>query len=124
MKKRFLISFDTKKIPYIQTDILIIGSGIAGLCAAIEAAKYAKVLIITKDKLSESNTEQAQGGIAVVLSEGDSFERHFEDALRVGSGLCKDNNLDYSPVRLLAQMNIFEFLTPPLWKIFLKGYNA
>jgi len=77
-----------------------------------------------KEKLSESNTEQAQGGIAVVLSEGDSFERHFEDALRVGSGLCKDNNLDYSPVRLLAQMNIFDFLTPPLGKIFLKGYNA
>ncbi|GAI03528.1 unnamed protein product, partial [marine sediment metagenome] len=90
VKKRFLISFDIKKTPYIQTDILIIGSGVAGLCAAIEAAKYAKVLIITKDKLSESNTEQAQGGIAVVLSEADSFERHIEDTLRVGSGLCNE----------------------------------
>ena len=74
MKKRFLISFDAKNTPYIQTDILIIGSGVAGLRAAIGAAKYAKALIITKDKLSESNTEQAQGGIAVVLSEEDSFE--------------------------------------------------
>lgn len=90
VKKEFLISFDTKKTPYIQTDILIIGSGVAGLGAAIEAAKYAKVLTITKDKLSESNTEQAQGGIAVVLSEGDSFERHIEDTLRVGSGLCNE----------------------------------
>lgn len=98
VKKRFLISFDTKKTPYIQTDILIIGSGIAGLCAAIEAAKYAKVLIITKDKLSESNTEQAQGGIAVVLSEEDSFERHIEDTLRVGSGLCNEK-----AVRILVE---------------------
>lgn len=90
VKKKFLISFDTKNTPYIQTVILIIASGVAGLRAAIEAAKYAKVLIITKDKPRENNTERAQGGIAVVLSEGDSFERHIEDTLRVGSGLCND----------------------------------
>lgn len=86
----FLASFDTKDTPSIQTDVLIIGSGVAGLRAAIEAAKYAKVLIITKDKLSESNTEHAQGGIAVVLSQEDSFEKHIEDTLRVGSGLCNE----------------------------------
>ena len=89
-EKRFLISLNTKNTPYIQTDILIIGSGVAELRAAIEATKYAKVLIITKDKLSESNTKQAQGRIAVVLSEGDSFERHIEDTLKVGSGLCNE----------------------------------
>ena len=90
MKKEFLISFDTKNILSTHTDILIIGSGVAGLCAAIEAAKYAKVLIITKDKLQDSNTEQAQGGIAVVLSREDSFKGHAEDTLRVGSGLCNE----------------------------------
>lgn len=98
MKKRFLISFDTKDISYIQTDILVIGSGVAGLRAAIEAAKYAKVLIITKDKLSESNTEQAQGGIAVVLSHEDSLEKHIEDTLRVGNGLCNEE-----AVRILVE---------------------
>jgi len=96
--KRFLVSFDTKDIPFIQTDILVIGSGITGLRAAIEAAKYAKVLIITKDKLGEGNTVQAQGGIAVVLSEGDSFERHIEDTIRVGCGLFNEE-----AVRILVE---------------------
>ena len=96
MKKEFLISFDSKDISSIRTEVLIIGSGVAGLRAAIEAAKYGKVLIITKDKLTECNTEQAQGGIAVVLPacasrpEEDSFEKHIEDTLRVGSGLCNE----------------------------------
>lgn len=90
MTKTFLTSFNTKNMPSIQTNILVIGSGVAGLCAAIEAAKYAKVLIITKEKLQDSNTEQAQGGIAVVLSREDSFKRHIEDTLRVGNGLCNE----------------------------------
>ncbi|MCK5213801.1 MAG: L-aspartate oxidase [Candidatus Omnitrophica bacterium] len=90
MTKFYLTSFNIKKISSIQTDILIVGSGVAGLCAAIEAAKYTKVLIITKDKLQDGNTEQAQGGIAVVLSREDSFKGHAEDTLRVGSGLCNE----------------------------------
>ena len=88
--KIFLSSFNTKSLPSIQTDVLVIGSGVAGLCAAIEAAKYSKVLIVTKDKLRECNTDRAQGGIAVVLSQGDSFESHIEDTIRVGSGLCNE----------------------------------
>ncbi len=84
---RFLISFKAKGIPSAHTDVLIIGSGVAGLCAAIEAARYAKVLVVTKDKLSKGNTEDAQGGIAVVLSQKDSFKKHIEDTLKVGGGL-------------------------------------
>ncbi len=86
-EKGFLTSFATKDIPSIHTEVLVVGSGVAGLCAAIEAAKYAKVLIVTKEKLSKSNTEDAQGGIAVVLSEKDSFQKHINDTLRVGGNI-------------------------------------
>lgn len=88
----------------IQADILVIGSGVAGLRAAIEAAKYGRVLVITKDRLAECNTEHAQGGIAVVLpacagrSEEDSVEKHIEDTLGVGSGLCNEE-----AVRILVE---------------------
>lgn len=86
-EKRFLTSFNTKDIPSIHTDVLVIGSGVAGLCAVIEAAKHAKVLIVTKNNLSKSNTEKAQGGIAVVLSGKDSFQKHINDTLKVGGNI-------------------------------------
>ena len=72
----------------IKTDFLVIGSGIAGLSFAIESSKYGKVSIITKKKLMESNTNLAQGGIAVVLGEDDSFGSHINDTLKNGCGLC------------------------------------
>ncbi|MDI6735718.1 MAG: L-aspartate oxidase [bacterium] len=85
-----LISFNTNNLQSIQTDILVIGSGVAGLMAAIEAAKYGKVLIITKDNLRECNTEIAQGGIAAVLSTNDSYSAHIQNTLTVGDGLCNE----------------------------------
>lgn len=87
---RYLISFNTTNLSEIKTDILIIGSGVAGLSAAIHAAKYADVLIITKDKLRQCNTELAQGGIAAVLSNEDSYQKHIDDTLSVGEGLCNE----------------------------------
>lgn len=73
----------------LETDFIVIGSGVAGLRAAIGLASTgARVTVLTKDKASESNTEYAQGGVAVVLSDDDNAELHEEDTLVAGAGLC------------------------------------
>jgi len=73
----------------LTTDFIVIGSGVAGLRSAISlASSGASVSVLTKDKASESNTEYAQGGVAVVLSEDDEAELHEEDTLTAGAGLC------------------------------------
>lgn len=75
----------------LETDFIVIGSGIAGLRAAIELAqKGARVTICTKQKTADSNTEWAQGGVAVVLSDDDNAELHEEDTLFAGAGLCDE----------------------------------
>ena len=73
----------------MKTDFLIIGCGIAGLRAAIELSNHGKVLIVTKDKVFESSSSYAQGGIAVVIADNDSTQHHVEDTLNAGAGLCK-----------------------------------
>lgn len=71
-----------------KVDFLVVGSGIAGLTFALKAANVGKVLIVTKSNEDESNTKYAQGGVAVVTNEGDSFAKHIEDTLIAGDGLC------------------------------------
>lgn len=72
-----------------NVDFLIVGSGIAGLSFALKAAQYGKVLIVTKANEDESNTKYAQGGVAVVVDkEEDSFDKHIQDTLIAGDGLC------------------------------------
>lgn len=72
----------------IKTDVLIIGSGIAGLFAALKISEYADVILVTKKNKAESNTNYAQGGIATVIDPNDSFEKHVDDTLIAGAGLC------------------------------------
>ena len=72
----------------LTADYLVIGSGVAGLSFALEAAAHGDVLVVTKRSADESNTKYAQGGIAAVLSEADSFEAHIADTVRAGTGLC------------------------------------
>lgn len=69
-------------------DVLIVGSGAAGLMFAAHISRYHRVHIVTKDAATESNTRYAQGGIAAVLSIDDSYAKHIEDTLRAGDGLC------------------------------------
>jgi L-aspartate oxidase len=74
----------------VTTDFLVIGTGVAGLSFALEASAHGDVLVVTKRSAEESNTKYAQGGIAAVLSAGDSFDAHIADTLRAGAGLCHD----------------------------------
>ncbi|MEJ5263178.1 MAG: L-aspartate oxidase [Ignavibacterium sp.] len=78
----------------MKTDVLIIGSGIAGLFAALKISDFADVIIVTKKEKAESNTNYAQGGIASVISQHDSFEKHIEDTLIAGAGLCRRESVE------------------------------
>ncbi len=81
---------DFQKKPSLKTaDFLVIGGGVAGLRAAIELASKGSVIVLTKDKLTESSTEYAQGGIAVALSDEDEVSIHYEDTIKAGDGLCR-----------------------------------
>jgi len=79
-------------------DLVVVGSGIAGLYAALLAAPYRRVLLVTKGALEESNTRYAQGGIAVALAPDDSPELHLRDTIAAGDGLC-----DARQVAILTQ---------------------
>lgn len=75
--------------PMRTTDFLVIGSGLAGLAFALKASEHGRVLIISKESLNISNTTMAQGGIAAVMGEDDSFDQHIKDTLEAGAGLCR-----------------------------------
>ncbi len=77
-----------------QSDILVIGSGVAGLIAALEMASFADVTIVTKKTADDTSTSQAQGGIATVLDDADRFEYHIRDTLEAGAGLCQRNTVE------------------------------
>lgn len=74
--------------PSLTTDILVIGSGAAGLSLALRLADHARVLVLAKGPLSEGSTNYAQGGVSAVLDASDSMASHIEDTLIAGAGLC------------------------------------
>lgn len=76
-----------------KVDFLIIGSGIAGLSYALKVAEYGSVYIVTKSNEDESNTKYAQGGIAAVWHDKDSIEKHIQDTLIAGAGLCDEETV-------------------------------
>ena len=77
-------------------DILIIGSGAAGLTAALHLAPFSKVGVLSKGPLTAANTYYAQGGVAAVLDEGDSVEAHINDTLIAGGGLCREEAVRFT----------------------------
>jgi L-aspartate oxidase len=89
--RRYLVNIDSISTHQLFTDCLIIGAGIAGLRAAIEAAEHRNVIIVCKDTLENSNTWNAQGGIASALDKTDTFESHIADTLNTGCRLCDEN---------------------------------
>src|ERR1043166_2054780 len=78
----------------MDSDFLVIGSGLAGLSFALKAAQSGSVTVLTKDRLPESATEYAQGGIASVWSPEDSFEEHSQDTMTAGADLCHPDVVD------------------------------
>ena len=88
--RRYLTNFDVHRLPHLFTDVIVIGSGVAGLRAALAAAESADVLLVTKDGATNSATSYAQGGVAVVTAADDSFEKHIHDTMSVGSGLSDE----------------------------------
>jgi len=87
LQRRYLLSFDTRSIGHVFTDVLVIGAGAAGARAALAAAEGGHVLIVTKGDLSQSNTHEAQGGIAAALDAADSVESHVADSIACAAGI-------------------------------------
>ncbi|MBI3547413.1 MAG: L-aspartate oxidase [Elusimicrobia bacterium] len=93
-----------------ESDFLVLGSGIAGLLAAHKLASLGTVQIVTKKEAADSNTNYAQGGIAAVVSQLDSFESHIEDTLKAGAGLCHEDivrlTVQEGPARIRELMDL------------------
>ncbi len=88
----------------IETEILIIVTGIAALAHALKISSDKRILILTKDKIPSTNSAMAQGGIAAVLDKTDTFESHIEDTIIAGAGLCRNeavhNFIEQAPERI------------------------
>ena len=72
-----------------KVDFLIIGTGVAGLSAAIKLQKFGNIIMLAKNSIQECNTFHAAGGVSCVWGNEDSFEKHVNDTLVAGDGLCK-----------------------------------
>lgn len=110
--RRYLFSGDVTELDIFKYDVLVIGSGIAGLYSALHIDEDKTVGLITKVSIDESNSWLAQGGIAAVMSKEDRSELHIADTLKAGAGLCNEQAVkvlvDEGPenIRALVEMNV------------------
>jgi L-aspartate oxidase len=91
--RRHLTGVDLTHLPCVQCDVLIIGTGVAGLSCALAAAPSRRVVLVTKDTFEENNTAYAQGGVAAALAPDDSPELHAKDTKVAGAGLSDDDTV-------------------------------
>jgi len=87
----YRIEISVHRFMETRSDFLVMGSGIAGLSFALKACKYGSVVIVTKRSCEESSTKYAQGGIASVMAEDDSYDLHIKDTIEAGAGLCHED---------------------------------
>jgi L-aspartate oxidase len=92
--RRYLIPFRSLLLPQVFTDTLVIGAGVAGIRAAIEAAQHGDVIVLVKDSIDISSTAMAQGGIAAAVDPEDTIKAHAEDTIVAGAGLCDPDVVD------------------------------
>ncbi len=88
--RRYLVNVDSISTNQLFADCVVVGAGLAGLRAAIEAADHRNVVVVCKGTLEDSNTWKAQGGIASVLDQEDSFESHIADTFKTAGGICDE----------------------------------
>ncbi|TPG71612.1 L-aspartate oxidase [Brevibacillus laterosporus] len=94
MFPRHVLNYQTDHLQNMYTDVIVVGCGIAGLYTALEASKRAKVVLISKKGLQDSNTRWAQGGIAAVTAQNDSPALHRQDTMLAGAGICTYEAVD------------------------------
>jgi len=96
--RKYLYNDTAKNCDQYDFDVVIVGSGIAGLYCALNLNSELQVAVLTKTNIDESNSYLAQGGIAAVISKEDQFISHIQDTLAAGAGLC-----DEAAVKVLVE---------------------
>ncbi len=81
---------------HYQHDVLVIGSGAAGLSLALTLPEHLRIAVLSKGELSQGSTYWAQGGVAAVLDDTDTVESHVEDTLVAGGGLCREDAVRFT----------------------------
>jgi L-aspartate oxidase len=111
MIPRYLLSFNTETLPAVCCDVLVAGSGVAGLSVALQLSRFCNVLLVTKSDLQVSTTSHAQGGIAAVMGAHDTKQSHIDDTLTAGAGLSDPDAtavlVDEGPDRVRELLEVY-----------------